>query len=165
MCICRTISLTGASNNHNVGGGGTVFGFRGALAGGAAGLGVRAAGHPTRARPLQKVKAVHEYLQKEPIRVGDEVAVKFDGEPYPGMRRRAGARARAPEVRGVHPPAPATLQAMPTDMGLCAAGRTAYTPMHGSPVKLSEQKSPRREVVRSSAGAGVIYPPFLGSFT
>ena len=25
-------------------------------------------------------------------------------------------------------------------------------------------KSPRREVVRSSAGAGVIYPPFLGSF-
>ena len=26
------------------------------------------------------------------------------------------------------------------------------------------EKSPRREVVRSSAGAGVIYPPFLGSF-
>ena len=25
-------------------------------------------------------------------------------------------------------------------------------------------KSPRREVVRSSAGAGVVYPPFLGSF-
>ena len=25
-------------------------------------------------------------------------------------------------------------------------------------------KSPRREVVGSSAGAGVIYPPFLGSF-
>ena len=25
-------------------------------------------------------------------------------------------------------------------------------------------KSPRREVVRSSAGAGVIYPPFWGSF-
>ena len=27
-----------------------------------------------------------------------------------------------------------------------------------------QRKSPRREVVRSSAGAGVIYPPFLGSF-
>ena len=26
------------------------------------------------------------------------------------------------------------------------------------------KKSPRREVVRSSAGAGVVYPPFLGSF-
>ena len=26
------------------------------------------------------------------------------------------------------------------------------------------RKSPRREVVRSSAGAGVLYPPFLGSF-
>ena len=25
-------------------------------------------------------------------------------------------------------------------------------------------KSPRREVVRSSAGAGIVYPPFLGSF-
>ena len=25
-------------------------------------------------------------------------------------------------------------------------------------------KSPRREVVRSSAGASVVYPPFLGSF-
>ena len=25
-------------------------------------------------------------------------------------------------------------------------------------------KSPRREVVRSSVGAGVVYPPFLGSF-
>ena len=25
-------------------------------------------------------------------------------------------------------------------------------------------KSPRREVVRSSAGAGAVYPPFLGSF-
>ena len=29
---------------------------------------------------------------------------------------------------------------------------------------LVNPKSPRREVVRSSAGAGVIYPPFLGSF-
>ena len=29
---------------------------------------------------------------------------------------------------------------------------------------LPDKKSPRREVVRSSAGAGVIYPPFLGSF-
>ena len=27
-----------------------------------------------------------------------------------------------------------------------------------------KQKSPRREVVRSSAGAGVVYPPFWGSF-
>ena len=27
------------------------------------------------------------------------------------------------------------------------------------------RKSPRGEVVRSSAGAGVILPPFLGSFT
>ena len=26
------------------------------------------------------------------------------------------------------------------------------------------QETPRREVVRSSAGASVIYPPFLGSF-
>ena len=26
------------------------------------------------------------------------------------------------------------------------------------------RKSPRREVVRSSAGADVVYPPFLGSF-
>ena len=29
---------------------------------------------------------------------------------------------------------------------------------------VASAKSPRREVVRSSAGAGVVYPPFLGSF-
>ena len=29
---------------------------------------------------------------------------------------------------------------------------------------LIEEESPRREVVRSSAGTGVIYPPFWGSF-
>ena len=30
--------------------------------------------------------------------------------------------------------------------------------------ELHKRKSPRREVVRSSAGASVVYPPFLGSF-
>ena len=34
----------------------------------------------------------------------------------------------------------------------------------GLVLKVPEKKSPRREVVRSSAGAGVIYPPFWGSF-
>ena len=38
---------------------------------------------------------------------------------------------------------------------------------NGAPVTqpLVKYQSPRREVVRSSAGIGVIYPPFLGSFT
>ena len=31
-------------------------------------------------------------------------------------------------------------------------------------IRSPSRKSPRREVVRSSAGAGVVYPPFLGSF-
>ena len=35
---------------------------------------------------------------------------------------------------------------------------------NGAPVTepLVKYQSPRREVVRSSAGAGVVYPPFLG---
>ena len=37
-------------------------------------------------------------------------------------------------------------------------------PLTGSEDLQNMLKSPRREVVRSSAGAGVIYPPFLGSF-
>ena len=38
---------------------------------------------------------------------------------------------------------------------------------NGAPVTepLVKYQSPRREVVRSSAGVGVAYPPFLGSFT
>ena len=38
---------------------------------------------------------------------------------------------------------------------------------NGAPVTepLVQYQSPRREVVRSSAGVGVLYPPFLGSFT
>ena len=32
------------------------------------------------------------------------------------------------------------------------------------PLRHQTLESPRREVVRSSAGAGVVYPPFLGSF-
>ena len=36
----------------------------------------------------------------------------------------------------------------------------------GKNIQLSTKvaKSPRREVVRSSVGAGVLYPPFLGPF-
>ena len=49
--------------------------------------------------------------------------------------------------------------------------RTIFIPMESGEyvqdfkVKWSRtKKSPRREVVRSSAGAGVVYPPFWGSF-
>ena len=37
---------------------------------------------------------------------------------------------------------------------------------NGAPVTepLVKYQSPRREVVRSSTGTGVVYPPFLGSF-
>ena len=40
----------------------------------------------------------------------------------------------------------------------------AWEEVHKSRCMPETTKSPRREVVRSSASAGVIYPPFLGSF-
>ena len=39
-----------------------------------------------------------------------------------------------------------------------------FPPSSPPPPPKDRAKSPRREVVRSSAGASVVYPPFLGSF-
>ena len=39
-----------------------------------------------------------------------------------------------------------------------------FTPKENIRKFETPSKSPRREVVRSSAGASVVYPPFLGSF-
>ena len=48
-----------------------------------------------------------------------------------------------------------------------APRRRGGGPGNGAPVteSLVKYQSPRREVVRSSTGVGVVYPPFLGSFT
>ena len=61
-----------------------------------------------------------------------------------------------PPTKKAKPPPKSAAQSIPVETG---------EHVQEFKVKWSRtKKSPRREVVRSSAGAGVVYPPFWGSF-
>ena len=51
-----------------------------------------------------------------------------------------------------------------TDFGVFGGTETADFRQFGGADMATLVESPRREVVRSSAGADVVYPPFFGSF-
>ena len=67
-------------------------------------------------------------------------------------------------VWGITLPIPTPICTSPVPLGATADIADRRSPSPSAECPENHTESPRREVVRSSAGASGVYPPFLGSF-